>query len=214
MGQKGFVFLPIILIIAILGVAGYFAYQHGQLQTSNENATSPSTPIISNISSSIATTEPVENWKTYTSSKNNYSIKYPSILQAEFGDNKTDPYATEFSLLLKEPATSNSLQLIVYKKGNFDKSLSDLVLDNYNQNKDHFQTTKISDLKHSKFSGISDYEYTFTGRALHTIDWAGAADDESTWKVIFLEKNNKIYSLYIRGDSVFDQVLSTFKFIK
>ena len=45
MRQKGFVFVPVIIIIVLLGIVGYFVYQDTQLKNSKTNLTTPSPTI-------------------------------------------------------------------------------------------------------------------------------------------------------------------------
>jgi len=89
--QKGVVILPILIIIILLGVAGYFAYQNYQLRWGNLNVplvvpTSTSKFPITDSDSDTAndsevkqsTLEEIDNiWNLYTNRKFGFSIKIP-----------------------------------------------------------------------------------------------------------------------------------------
>lgn len=70
MRQKGFAPI-IILVLILLGVIGYFIYKN--MQPRKQTSLPPSTP--------IATSEPIENWETFTSQNLKVSFRYPSFFR-------------------------------------------------------------------------------------------------------------------------------------
>jgi len=76
--QKGFVLLPVIIIIALVVALGFFIYQNTQLQKSGKNATSPSAAPNTNLPKASVTSDPTVNWKTYINSQYRFSLKYPA----------------------------------------------------------------------------------------------------------------------------------------
>lgn len=77
MRQRGFVLLPVI-IIALIGILGYFVYQNTKLQNVGVNSTSPSSVPNTNFPKPSTTSDPTANWKTYEDTINKFSIKYPN----------------------------------------------------------------------------------------------------------------------------------------
>jgi hypothetical protein len=76
--QKGFSALDIILalsLVAVIGIAGIFAYKNSHSKPSASISTS-SSPTPKPTASVVA--DKYKGWKTYTSSRDGYSIKYPA----------------------------------------------------------------------------------------------------------------------------------------
>lgn len=76
MRQKGFVFLPVLIIIALVGVLGYFVYQNNQLRKNQIITITPTNTPATDIASASPSPNPISDWKTY--SNNLYSLKYPT----------------------------------------------------------------------------------------------------------------------------------------
>ena len=76
MRQKGFVLLPIIIIVVLLGAVGYVVYSNTPVQKSAKNLASPSTVTTSNLTDLSQTPDPAWNWNTYTSTgKYKYQVE-------------------------------------------------------------------------------------------------------------------------------------------
>lgn len=75
--QKGVAPILIVLLIAVLGIGGYFVYQNYSTKTT-PTPTPYSTP-----QPSSSSTDETANWKTYENSKYGFSIKYPPELTYE-----------------------------------------------------------------------------------------------------------------------------------
>jgi len=75
--QKGFVLLPVIIIIVLLSVVGYSIYENTQLQKSGGNTASQSNLPTQNLPKPSTTPDPTVNWKTYTNKDLSIRFKYP-----------------------------------------------------------------------------------------------------------------------------------------
>lgn len=75
MNNKGFAPLLLVIIIAIIGIAGYFAYQKGFLSKQPAYPSASATP--------FSTPDPTANWKTFISPDSNFSLKYPPDYKLE-----------------------------------------------------------------------------------------------------------------------------------
>lgn len=95
--------LPIILLtlVSLLSLSG-LVYFYLQTQSLKQQLTSPSFPTPTPISTtniqpsptSIPSTDPTTNWKTYTNTSSNYTIKYPTswnIVNQAAGSNSDTP---------------------------------------------------------------------------------------------------------------------------
>jgi len=105
--QKGFAHVTLVLIFVILGVGGlsYLAYKNGQIISRYEKYIVPSpTPSIN---------EEISNWKIYTDSEYGYSIRYPGdwgIEKACMGGHANDTYVCLKSQDLETSAVPSVIQ--------------------------------------------------------------------------------------------------------
>ncbi|HUC94709.1 MAG TPA: hypothetical protein VMR19_01750 [Candidatus Saccharimonadales bacterium] len=77
MRQKGSALLPIIIIIALIGVVGYLVYQNIQLKNGSVNPTPIVPNTVANLPEPSLTSDPTANWKTYYHKNLDISFKYP-----------------------------------------------------------------------------------------------------------------------------------------
>ncbi len=209
--------LPLIILVVVLAtVAGYFAFQNYQLKQQLASREPLPTP-----QPNLSSASPVAEWKTYTNLKYNYEIKQPQealvgyfdVRSGLFNDGKGDEDQLDILLTSQAELFKKFIQIEVSDAAAYKKTLSAAVNDIYSQQKEHFQTTKISELKPIKYLGFDGYEYTFSGQAMIALNWGGVVE-EGEYKVRIFEKDKYYFSFYSRADQVFDQILSTFKFTK
>jgi hypothetical protein len=85
MRQRGFVLLPVIILIVLIGVVGYFVYQNSLLRMNGGKPVSPSSfPTIittTNLPKPIQTSNPIANWKTFNSPTLGVEFKFPTKLE-------------------------------------------------------------------------------------------------------------------------------------
>lgn len=76
MKQKGFTPILIVLLVAVLGIVGYFIYtNYSNSQSKTEPVVTQTNPIPTPAESTTSTE--MANWKTYTNTYLGYSLKYP-----------------------------------------------------------------------------------------------------------------------------------------
>ena len=78
MRLKGFALLPVVIIIALIGIVGYLVYQNTQLKNGGVNTTPAITNTVTNIPKASSSPDPTANWKTYTNTQYYYEFKYPN----------------------------------------------------------------------------------------------------------------------------------------
>jgi hypothetical protein len=89
MRQKGSVLLPVIIIIALIGIVGYLIYQNTQLRNGGANPSPTITNTATNLPEPTSSSKPTTNWKKETRQVNyksegmenrNYNLEfnYPS----------------------------------------------------------------------------------------------------------------------------------------
>lgn len=194
MKQKGFAPI-IILVLVVLVVIGYFSYKNwAKVQT----VVTP-TP--------ATTTDPTANWKTYTITTDsalnldNYQVKLPSTwVQIEHSSSFQN---TE---TFQDTATNFIYQLII----NQDKNLNP-------QTKKPYSTLK-------EFVGLPYDVPSLMVDGQQGAQVQPRAGAETDYKVLFISKDNKAtFSIELdtprdgskteEGKVLFNQILSTFKFL-
>jgi len=207
------ILLPIAIIL-LLSSLGIFVFQKYFSNSSNPLVTQP-TPVSTSV---LAPTPDVTaNWKTYSSDKQQFSIKFPENWST---DDKTGVFIGlpgEVVLFPQEiPLSPFGPGIAIYSSGekvmnrlpylnDFSQAQKDVVSDGLSQ-----RTFKISDVR---VDGIGAVQYV--NRALPG-DGTGAFYAVITWLV----HNNTNYYLefwgsedYIKSNlSIYNQILSTFKF--
>jgi len=82
MRQKGFIFLPVILVVVLLGVLGYFTY-HSFIQD-KEGESSPSVFPSGNSKNPTITIDPKTGWKIYVNDNYHFTFSYPNSSKIPF----------------------------------------------------------------------------------------------------------------------------------
>lgn len=175
------------------------------------------------------TPDPTANWKTYTNTQYEYTIKYPANYLVGFCDELAGefiessgselqvdilPFTEDIAQKYCPNELDNFLRILVFDIkifNEFNKPLPELADSIYQQQKSHFKTTYISSLTKSKFDGYDNCEYLFSGPSLFMLGGSESVKD-GKYKVIFFQKDANVYSLYLKNSGLFDQILSTFKF--
>ncbi len=207
--SKSVVRKPIInwlLIALLLGISSLFAYKYYELKQQIDNQQPTPSDLVAKvitISPSPAlspkpTTDPVADWKTYTNDKYNFSFKYPSGWDYREVSSKTQN-------------TIDYLQVTLAKSEHF----SPIPKGN--------PSVMISITETTDESKLSVYQIT---EVIKTIVIGGMTAEEREHKTptvdskyITFFRNNVAYEFESRmhsqdseHQSIFDQILSTFKF--
>ncbi len=207
MKQSGLAPILIVVLVAILGVGGYFWFSYSNNQTKPaQNVQTTKTPAPATkpeSTSSAASPAPngageTANWKTYTSKNNGYTVKYPASWET-YGYSRTpnddadivgerffrpigqkdDGFAITIRTTLSKE--TNYVQTENFIKGFFDdgRKISSIQVDGVNGTKVEGQT-------------------------------------KGQKQIIAIFTNNKtvveIQSGFLDGVEIFDQILTTFKF--
>jgi hypothetical protein len=197
--------------------------------------TQPTTPVVEKLilptpspAETLAKTEtptpdPTINWKTYQN-KNGYSIKYPSTLTVVPDTGMTAPKditeATGISVRnqnLADPLTGPQLNLYVFSLENtVYKNLSTLreIADANLKDNNHPETLiKIIEGVHeTQFNGELAYEYTIESKGFFA-GWSGFLGEQGIAKIVTFKHNGKYFQIGLYDTPVFNQILSTFKFL-
>ena len=193
--------LLIIIIFIILTITTVFASFLIKSQNNSPSASPSSTPPTSPPS---PTPDSTVNWKTFTSQKFNFSISYPSNYFEE-----ADRIPGFLYLLPPKDATylkNTGISVKVYQpiKDTLEKYISDNFKD----------TTSKETLNINSLPG-----YKMTSHGSKNL---GESIETHYFYIALLKKDEDIYNIsldsidyneYIKSSSLFDQILSTFKFI-
>lgn len=95
--QKGVAPILIVILVALLGIGGYFAYTslRGSGEAGNVAISPSNTPQPSPSTTESTGSAEIANWKTYTNAKYSYTLKYPPewrILTKGLSDESTSPF--------------------------------------------------------------------------------------------------------------------------
>ena len=106
--SKGFAHLFVIIILALVTVAGigYYAYKNGQVRLTPQQAQPSPTPTTDQVANQV-TNGDLANWKTYRNTKYAFSFEYPPNLYLR-KDSTHD-----FAGFLTDPNKNSSQRLIV-----------------------------------------------------------------------------------------------------
>jgi len=164
------------------------------------------------------TPDPTADWKTYTNSQYSFLIKYPDDY-FKFQDSQSDVLKNGVFVATSAPQGGNSPKFLGPKDvwlnaGVGANNVSDLdqYIDLFSQSFNVSQKTPVT------IDGVGGYRVTYT-----IPDMAGAANVIASYNFeVILLKNNNIYTIsltahdqdiLINNQKMFDQILSTFKFI-
>lgn len=135
----------------------------------------------------------VTNWKIYTNSKNNYSIKYPSEWKVVESNELEENINSLVGFSAIQAPYHQYVTIIVYNNGE-NLSIEDLVKKYIAQGKFQYTPIKVDEIQGEE-----------------TEDIPGATD----YFDVFVKKSSKIYQIRADrtiGGQLFSQILSTFKF--
>lgn len=200
MKQKGFAPILTILIIAVLGVAGYFVYRNYQKQQ---------TVTPRPISNPIQT----NNWKTYANSKYGFSISYPPPFFL-FSSASTHMSTQEQVAEINEGGVTG-LQLAIRVVPNGANLSAKQYVQKYIDRTDANGNTIDPDFKKASFTEKTINTYNFT--IIEGLSNVRGQICPCTW--VTNEKDGIFFYTEGSGDSdngraKLIQILSTFKFTK
>ncbi len=208
MNQKGFA--PIIILLAVLFIAGLGgAYYFGTYVNKPLQPQPTIQPLVSSPTQQLTvpvTTAKIDetaNWKTYTSQKNSFSLKYPSGMEIE---EKSDNY-TAFILAgptqKKQTELYDGIGLFIIKGTLQGRSLKNFV---------EAEAKQAGEMvKPITTTYISSYEaYTYTSRGLGEHTYIYIANNGTYWEII----NSTGDPTHKGFQKTVDQILSTFRFIE
>ena len=199
MRQKGFSPLIIILVIAILGVVGYFAYK---------NYISPKGTILGPYSPSpidTATPNLTANWKTYTNDTYGFSFEYPGDYSYSESPQKDSAY---FAPNQYKTSDITALPVITFAMLQFPDSVNNLQ-DELNQIKIS-DPNEIQNVKNIVVNGSQAIQFNeLRGNELDTQILLKTKINGNSIFLIKLTDYDKADNNMLR---VYSQILSTFKF--
>jgi hypothetical protein len=194
--QKGFA--PILLLVGIIVIAliGGGVYYLGTKNTSTPAQNQiAATPTPSHLK------EPASNWKTYTNTQYGYSIKYPA--NANFSE-ETFTQSQFYGKSL------GAIHIGIPAKNPNKESPTSKIVNVYIWNSSTDQPLYSAAMKHGKYIDIGNY------KALYDVPLREAGPEQ---KIYYIQGPNKFYEisqddlLPLEESSIFDQILSTFKFL-
>ncbi len=209
--NKWLIISLVILALAALGVAGFFAYQNIQLKekVTLRKGAPTSSLLPTEVSSPTPTVDPTANWLTFTNENICYSFKYPQeiTLKERKEENiihlslwgKTQKEETEF---YDGISLSFSLPLAI---GN--TSLKDYTDSKIDEAKQHGEILKPRE--EITINNINGYTYTSQGLGIFQNIFLQSSDKICTVEItnVTIDPTNQGYQKTV------DKILSTFKFI-
>ncbi|NMB56743.1 hypothetical protein GYA19_02280 [Candidatus Beckwithbacteria bacterium] len=225
--QKSKSKLPILIILAILLIVLFFVkfwldYQRKKSEELKIQTTIQTTPAPE---TKTEKTDETTDWQIYNNTKYKYQVKYPKKLSIAINCLQgEEPLETSPSIIITEnindPASISSVFIQILNK-NILTSLKSLESEanlnfenNLNQNKSPNNSFELVDnIRESVFKEIKSYEFVIQTNSLAT-PYCLSSVELNNYKAIWLENNNYYYIIYLPSkDNLFDQILSTFKFI-
>lgn len=181
-------------ILLALGSFSYLGYQYAQKQIARAPSTSVPTPLPS--ITSVKEYDPTANWRTYTNTKYGFSIKYPLDKGFEINEELQN------SIFIAAPQSDYGLVISI------DKNPEVLNLMDWLRKQD-FASIQING-KPLKFSDL-----TITNKTV--AEYSGLEVSGPIPSYILISSQDKKYIFKISGytleEKLFNQILSTFKFL-
>lgn len=213
MRQKGIVVLPVIIIVLLIGVVGYFIYQNTQLRQNNSQNQLPQASILTttpteSLMESSPTINPRANWKTYTNTKYGYTFKYPPEFTLDsYGQVSGEEGTIELTKANNNPQTS------ILVDASISETSKSLYLDYKSRADGNTATGQLIEGGSEVAVSMSEIQLA------NNIAYQGVLESNTDILInILIERNNLIYGLQfiteVKEDkALFDQILSTFKFL-
>lgn len=135
------------------------------------------------------------NWKTYTDNKYYFSLKYPPEWKIK---GETNPETGQYTIVFQRtPIVPDSLTIILVK----ENWSVDQEVNSHNQKQSVGPSSEILKIEDTKVGGLEAKKFTYSTAM-------GTTPEETT-----TSKGTTVYSfISFPNDTVFDQILSTFKF--
>lgn len=195
----------ILLFVSVLALVGYYFVQTNGLKV---NISTP-TPLAVASPSPIATTDPTADWKTYTSTKANYSFQYPQewpLVNVPINTASTSIENLEFTPKYDPKSGDSEIAVILVFKDNRIKTLDD-----YKNTfiKGDPSITNVQDTSVATEKAIS-YKLSGGIPPLPIIEYAIV--NNNNYYVIRLVDSLETNKNLAKNEAIFDQILSTFQF--
>lgn len=176
-----------VFVLLSLSAVGFLYYQNQQLKKMLANYQVAPTPTSS--ATALATADPTANWKTYTHPTYKYQFKYPS----------------DWSAVVSQSASANTLFGLNADSKSGIGGIEVREIPTEPQNFNSLTESKIIKQTPVTINGISGYKTKYSNVVSGT-------------NFVFRHKDGLIYNIYINSEGqndleIFDQILSTFKFI-
>lgn len=208
----------IIIGVLFVGVIiGYFLYKNiwfKNLTPQNKERIIQTSPTPS------TTISPFQNWNTITNTQYQFSIQYPSSIQAQTtGMDPSLEAANE--IVFSEDPLSDTEPVLYINAANKNEtvyknmSLEEIVNANYaaQQENPHVKTQITKNLEKTTFVGTPAFTYEMNTNA-YSGKWHGFTLPKNDYKVIEFENNAMHYTFVVPKIALFEQIVSTFLLIK
>lgn len=211
--QKGVIFLPILIIVLLLGVVGYVIYQNYNIKQQV-----PQAQPIPAANTVTPTTSSTDDWKVYSNTKFNYEVKYPSTWKFKESKNISSDYVSFLSSEDNDDPTGTigiQAERINTQISTDADSLKqfETFMDSCSTQTPTQCTQKTSD----------DYEFKKQIRIAGKLafqTYGGCCMEFGRHIFLYHNTNSYRFTLYnlgpntsgLKNEDVFNQILSTFKF--
>lgn len=211
MRQKGFAPILVILIILLVGGGVYFLSKQQSrkffIPTSTVAPTIAAVPTVTPIylPTPNATLDPTMAWTSFTSSKYKYSLRYPSSLFKYNKGNSYDLWVNTSEDILGENNVSLSVGMVSGPGiDSLDAYISSNPLLSSNSTKVRVDIDGVSGYK-IRHIGMGGANITYTSYVIEGMVFKNGV----VYKLAMASKSEDLINKY---SSIFDQILSTFKF--
>ena len=203
---SAFVAMIIIVVIAFIGMLGFILWQ-------NFLKPKPATETSQTNKTTTSAVDPYKDWKTYTSTANNYQIKYPSTWLVVPETSTDGPYIRNF-----DPATTNGGYPPGYMNVRILKYMDDSNFNNFSGSTttEWYSQLGETDLSMGPVTYKSDTVEAYMVNDIAAKKTISSYDE--TNEVIFILKDGSLYeiSLYpvdATNDTTVQKILSSFTFL-